>query len=184
MTFKYAIKPFFKVPKRMRKEPTLTIRDINKYVLNDTKLKSRIVGIEQAYEGNTPAFLEGWITYRFQTRNQENGHRYKLAFFSPTPKVRLNTKLVIDSSNPAFIFQYEYAMAKRGNAYIFRSNGDAPVRTNPSLRPGVDHHAYRCLQYLVKFTSDQGLTMSRKRNSAETEDLYREADKRSKRRRI
>lgn len=183
MTFKYAIKPFFKVPKRMRKEPTLTIRDINKYVSNETKLKSRLVGIEQAYEGNTPKFLEGWTTYRFQTRNSENGHQYRLAIFSPTPRVRLNTKVVIDDQCPVYIFMYEYAMAKRGNAYIFRSNGDAPIRTNPSLRPGISHHAYRCLQYLVKFTDETGLKVSRKRSDRETEDLYREANKLASRRR-
>lgn len=181
MTFKYAIKPFFKIPKRMRKEPVLTIRDINKYVSNEVKLKSRIVGVEQAYEGNTPKFLEGWVTYRFQTRNQENGHQYKIAIFSPTPNVTLNTKIIIDDQNPVWIFQYEYAMAKRGNAYIFRSNGDAPIRTNPSLRPGVSHHTYRCLQYLVKNTNAEGLTLSRKRSTVESEDLYRLAARKSRR---
>lgn len=181
MTFKYAVKPYFKVPKRMRKAPTLSIRDINKHVSNETKLKSRLVGIESAYAGNTPRFLEGWTTYRFQTRNSENGHQYKIAIFTPTPNVTLNSKVVVDSQCPVFIFMYEYAMAKRGNAYIFRSNGDAPVRTNPSLRPGVDHHVYRCLQYLVKFTDSNGLKVSRKRSNRETEDLYREAAKRSRR---
>ena len=166
----------------MRKTPTLSIRDINKYVSNETKLKSRVVGIEQAYEGNTPRFLEDWVTYRFQTKNSENGNQYKIAIFSPTPKVTLNSKVVIDSPNPLWVFRYEYAMARRGNAYIFRSNGDAPVQTNPGLRPGIDHHVYRCLQYLIKYTNNDGLTLTRKRSETEREDLYREANKRRSRR--
>lgn len=174
MSFKTSIKPYYKIPKRMRKQPTLTISDINKYTPNDTKLKSRIVGIEAAYEGNTPKFLEGWTTYRFQTRNVENKNQYKLVIYSPTPKVTLDTKVIVDSPNPLHVFRYEYALAKRGNAYIYRSNGNPPVQTNPNLKPGVDHHIYRCLRYLINNTTKNGLKAQRKLNSYDTEQFYRD----------
>lgn len=147
----------------MKKTPTLSIRDIARHVSQETRLKSRIVGIEQAYEGNVPAALEGYTCYRFVTHNTENGHRYKIAIFSPTKRVTLDTKVIIDSPNALFVFRYEYALAKRGNAFIYRTNGNPPVQTNPKLKPGMDHHVYRALQHLIKHTTKEGLRLSKKK---------------------
>jgi hypothetical protein len=41
-------------------------------------------------------------------------------------------------------------MAKRGNAFIYRSNGDRPIQTNPSEKPGIDHHVYASIKWLAK----------------------------------
>jgi hypothetical protein len=157
MTFKFSVKPFFKTPKRLAKTPRLTIQQIAKRVTNETRLKSRKVGVEDAYEGRTPKFLDGYTTYKFITRNTANGHRYKTTVYSPTPKVTSDTKVIIDSPCPVDVFKYEYALAKRGNAYIYRTNGDAPIRTNPKLIPGCSHHVYRIFQYLIRNTGKKGL---------------------------
>lgn len=146
----------------MRKNPSLTVSQIARQVPQKTRIKSKIVGIEKAYQGNTPKFLAGYTCYRFVTRNTENGHQYKIAIYSPTPNVTLETKLIIDDPNPLFIFRYEYALAKRGNAYIYRSNGNPPVQTNPKLVPGLSHHSYRVIQFLIKNTNKNGLTLKRK----------------------
>lgn len=161
MSFKFGIKPYFKTPKRMKKEPSLTISQIARGVSKETRMKSRIVGIESVYEGNVPKALEGYTCYRFTTRNTENGHQYKLAVFSPTKKVTLESRVVLDSPNALFVFKYEYALAKRGNAFIYRTNGNPPVQTNPGLKPGMDHHMYRALQYLIKHTTKNGLSASK-----------------------
>lgn len=159
MSFKTSVKPFFKVPKRLVKNPRLTIRQIAEKVSNDTRLKSRIVGIEDVWEGNVPKTLsaDGWVCYRAQTRNTQNQHQYRIAIYSQTPKITLDSKVIILSPNPLFVYRYEFSMAKRGNSFIYYSNGDPPLQTNPKLKPGIDHHVYRVLQYLIKNTNKYGL---------------------------
>lgn len=157
MGFKTSIKPYYQKPKMLVKAPRLTIRQMAQKVSSETRSKSRIVGIESAKTGRVPRSLEGYTCYRVQTRNTENGNQYKISIYSPTPKITLDTKVIIDSPNPLFVFFYEYALAKRGNAFIYRSNGDPPVKNNPRLIPGFDHHVYRALQYLVKNTNRAGL---------------------------
>jgi len=157
MSYKTSIKPYQKTPKMLVKAPRLTIRQMANKIPNETRLKSRIVGVEDVKKGRVPAALEGYTCYRLQTRNIENSHQYRISIYSPTPKITLDTKVIIDSPVPAFVFKYEHALAKRGNAFIYRSNGDPPVQTNPRLIPGFDHHSYRCLQYLIKNTTKNGL---------------------------
>lgn len=157
MGFKTSIKPYFGKPKQLVPAPRLAIRQITKHVPNDTRLKSRIVGIEDVWEGKVPSALAGYTCYRAQTRNTENGNQYRIAIYSPTPKITLDSKIIIDSPNPLHVFYYEYALAKRGNAFIYRSNGQPPHTNNPRFTPGIDHHVYRVLQYLIKNTGRYGL---------------------------
>lgn len=163
MTFKHSIRPYFKKPQRLKRQPSLTVSQIVRRLSKDVMNKAKRVGIEEAYEGRTPAFLKGYTTYKFVTRNTENGHRYRLTIFSPTPRVTLDTTIIVDDPCPVFVFRYEYAMAKRGNAYIYRSNGDAPEVTNPGLKPGLSHHGVRAVQYLIKHTTKNGLALGRQR---------------------
>ena len=159
MSFKTSVKPFFKVPKRLVKNPRLTIRQIAEKVSNDTRLKSRIVGIEDVWEGNVPKTLsaDGWVCYRAQTRNTQTQHQYRIAISSQTPKITLDSKVIILDPCPVAVYRYEYALAKRGNSFIYYTNGDPPIQTNPRLTPGLSHHGYRVLQYLIRNTTKNGL---------------------------
>ena len=123
-----------------------------KYSTKETIRKAKQVAVLEFNTMRTPAVLKGWTTYRLQTINTENGHRYRITIFSPTPRVTPKTLLMVDSPNPLFVFYYEYAVAKRGNAFIYRSNGEPPANTNPRMRPGLDHHTIAALRYLVKRT--------------------------------
>lgn len=150
MTLKFQVKPYNKVPKRLRNTPRLTVEQILEKVLPATKKRSRVVRINGARVARTPKFLPGWTVYRVDTQNTENRHRYIITIFTPTTLIRKDTKIIVDSPNPLFVFRYEWAMAKRGNAFIYRSNGQPPVQTNPGGRPGLDHHAYAALRFLLK----------------------------------
>lgn len=46
---------------------------------------------------------------------------------------------------PWFRYNCEYALALKGSSSIINSNGSAPVRTNPTMRPQVCKHTVRCL---------------------------------------
>lgn len=157
MTFKFGVSPYFKKPKRLRKTPKLTIRDIAERIPQSVRMNSRKVGVISVKRGRAPAFLEGWTVYRVITQNTSNGHRYRISIFSPKRNITLDSLVIIDSPNPLFVFRYEYALAKRGNAYIYRTNGDPPTITNPRLIPGFDHHTYRAIQYLIRNTNAKGL---------------------------
>lgn len=168
MSFKTSVKPYFKTPKRLAPKPKLTIRQIAEKVSNDTRLKSRIVGIEDVWEGNVPRALgEDWVCYRAQTRNTQNQHQYRITVYSPTPKITLDSKIIILDPCPVYVYRFEFAMAKRGNSLIYYSNGDPPIQTNPRMRPGLSHHGYRVLQYLIKNTNKDGLKSAKSTPSRE-----------------
>ena len=113
MTYKYSVKPYFKKPKRLASKPRLTIAQLARGVSNETRLKSKKVAIVSAEEVNAPAALVDYIGYRVITHNTENGHRYKLTIYSPTFKVKMDTKIIIDDPCPVFVFRYEYGYGAR-----------------------------------------------------------------------
>lgn len=152
MTFRFERKPYFKKPKRLLAKPRLTVAQIAAKVTNETRRKSMKVSILDFKEMRTPKVLEGWTVYRLVTRNNENEHRYRITIFSPTPKITKDTKLMIDDPNPLFVFKFEFALAKRGNAFIYRTNGDPPMTTNPRMVPGLSHHSLAALKFLIKKT--------------------------------
>ena len=56
-------------------------------------------------------------------------------------------KVTCDCGNN--LFQWEVANAYRGASDIIYSNGDYPIDTNPSLRPGCCKHLLKCLMFMV-----------------------------------
>jgi len=162
MGFKTSVKPYYKRPKLLVKSPRLKISQISRHTSMDTKKKSRVVAIEKAWEGRVPPSLEGYTCYRGQTRNTKNGNQYRLAVYSKDKKITKESKVIIDSPNPLAVFRFEVALAKRGNAFIHYSNGDPPVMTNPKLKPGMDHHMFKFLSFLVRNTNKSGLRKQRK----------------------
>lgn len=152
MTFKHSVPKHFPKPKLIRNKPLLTVEDLLVKVSAETKKKARHVQVLSIEPMRAVSLLPGYSVYRIVTLNNENGHRYKLTIFSPTRRIRKDTKIIIDDPCPVFVFRYEYALAKRGNAFIYRTNGDPPMQTNPRLRPGLSHHGVRAVIDLVKYT--------------------------------
>lgn len=152
MTRKFAVKPYFKKPRSLRSKPLLTIRDMAEKTKPATRKRARKVAILSVKASPAPPQYRGWVTYRVLTRNTVNQHEYVITVLAPQPRVYAIDKVIIDSPVPLFVFTYEYALAKRGNAFIYRSNGDPPVMKNPSNRPGLDHHAYAAVRHLITAT--------------------------------
>lgn len=150
MTYKFEIKPYYSKPIRKKKTIKLSAKEILMSASPNTVKRAKIVAILSAKKMRTPSILEGFTTFRLNTQNMENKHKYRITIFSDTPTIKSTSKLIIDSPNPLWVFRYEYAMAKRGNAFIYRSNGDRPVVTNPGEKPGIDHHVYASIKWLAK----------------------------------
>lgn len=152
MSFRFSVAKYFSKPKLVRAKPLLTIEQIVVKVRPETRVKAKKVRSLDITEVKPVSILPGYSVYRVVTQNQENGHRYKVTVFSPTRKITKSTKIVIDDPCPVFIYKFEYAMAKRGNAFLYRSNGEPPIVTNPKLRPGLSHHGVRAIIDLIKYT--------------------------------
>lgn len=154
MTRKFAMKPHFRTPRRLRKTPLLSLREIAERTLPATRKRANKVAILRVKK--QPALpvmgLQGWTTYILSTKNMENKHEYRVTIFVPQDKVMSKDKVMVDSECPAHVFRWEYALARRGNAFIYRSNGDPPHSTNPSNRAGVDHHVYAAFKFLLRAT--------------------------------
>lgn len=152
MTRKFAVKPHFKRPKALRKKPLLTLREMAEKTPTSTRKLSNKVAILRVKQQAGPSHLPGWVTYILRTKNMENKHEYLVTVFAPQERVLSSDKIIVDSECPLFVFRYEYALARRGNAFIYRSNGDPPHSTNPGMRPGVDHHVYASFKHLLRST--------------------------------
>lgn len=149
-----SVRPYFKTPRRLRKTPLLTVRELAEKTPSRIRRNVKNVAIRDVRVGKTPKLLDGYVTYRVDTINMENKHRYIITVFCPTPRVKADSKVIIDSPVPLYVFTYEYSNARRGNGFIYRTNGEPPVQKNPRNLPGLDHHAYAALRYLINKTRD------------------------------
>lgn len=138
-------------PKRLRSTPKLTARELLASIWPTDKEKSTSISVRTMKKVKAPKILEGYACYRFTTFNRDNRHVHKVTLFFEDGRVGYNAKVIVDSDTPRFLFYYEYALAKRGNAFIYRSNGEPPLRTNPRNKAGIDKHIFVCLRYMIKF---------------------------------
>lgn len=153
MTFKYQVARYFTKPQLLKKTPSLTVEQILLKSRRPSRLKARRVRVLSIDVMKPVSILPTYTVYRLVTLNEMNGHRYKLTIFSEGRKVTRKSKLLIDDPCPVYVYRYEYAMAKRGNGFIYRCNGDPPVMTNPRMIPGLSHHGIRAVLDLIKYTS-------------------------------
>lgn len=143
------VAPPYGRPKLLRKPPKLSAKELLGSVWAGDKERSADIAVKQLKKVRSPKQLPGTITYRAATLNKTNRHihRVTLIFFD---KVAPSAKIIVDSDTYRHVFFYEYALAKRGNAFIYRSNGEPPLRTNPRNRAGIDKHVYTALRYVLR----------------------------------
>lgn len=142
-------------PKRLVAEPKLTAKQLLLSVWAGDKERARDIAVKQVKKFKPPKALEGYIGFRVATLNKTNRHIHRVTLLFKG-RVGPKSKLIVDSDTPRHTFFYEYALAKRGNAFIWRSNGDAPVRTNPSNKAGIDKHTFTALRYVLRSTENRG----------------------------
>lgn len=67
--------------------------------------------------------------------------------------VNKHTKVLVQCSCESFVYNFEYANARRGASYMIYCNGEPPVWTNPSMAPGLCKH----LVALAKIAVEENL---------------------------
>lgn len=93
---------------------------------------------------------------KFTTLTREPGqepriHVLRIYSADPNYKGRLSEcpalKLSCNCLNFGYVF--ETSLALRGAADIIYSNGDFPIQTNPTIRPGCCKHTFKALMFMV-----------------------------------
>lgn len=100
---------------------------------------------------NTKAIPPDTLTYRVQTYSKHNKHVHNVSLFcvGSTHPADINpeSKIIVDCSCASHVFQAEYHLAKRGNAFMFRCNGEAPMVWTKLT---ICKHTYQALKYVLK----------------------------------
>lgn len=143
------VAPPYNKPKLLRHPPKLTAKELLQSVWAGDKERSADIAVKQVKRVSAPKKLEGYIAYRIATYNKVNKHIHRITLLFDG-RVGPNSKLIVDSDTFRHVFYYEYALARRGNAFIYRSNGDPAIKTNPRNKAGIDKHVYVALRYVLR----------------------------------
>lgn len=141
-------KPFSK-PKLIRAVPKMTAKELLSSVWQGDKVRSNEIAVKQVKRIATPRILDGYIGYRVATMNKDNRHIHRVTLLFQDA-VSPSSKVIVDDDTYRHVFFFEMALAKRGNAFVYRSNGDLPIKTNPRMKPGISKHTYVALRYILK----------------------------------
>lgn len=142
-------------PKRLVKEPKLTAKQLLASVWAGDKERARDIAVRQVRKFKPANKLEGYIGFRVATYNKLNKHIHRVTLLFKD-RVGPKSKLIVDSDTPRHTFFYEVALARRGNAFIWRSNGEAPVKTNPRNRAGIDKHTFTAIRHVLRSPANRG----------------------------
>lgn len=145
-------KPMIKPPKLLRTTPKLTVRQLLAAVDEKKREASKEIAIKtmrtiavpksgKIIPADTPA-------YRIQTYSKHNRHIHNVSVFIVDKQpFSADSKCIIDCSCSSHIFHSEFNLAKRGNAFLWRCNGQAPT-TYIGLT--ICKHCYVALRYMVR----------------------------------
>lgn len=61
-----------------------------------------------------------------------------------------STKVLVTCSCPDHLYRWEVALTHKGGSKIMHSNGERPIKTNPSMRPGCCGHVFKLITELQK----------------------------------
>lgn len=142
-----AVKPHSR-PKLLTRPPKLTVRQLLASIWPGDKERSQDIAVKKITKQDAPPSLPGFVAYQVTTYNRENKHNHFVTLIfdkAPAPSARV----IVDDDTPRHTYFYEYALARRGNSFIYRSNGQAPVRTNPRNKPGISKHTYVALRAVL-----------------------------------
>ncbi len=146
------MKPHFKPAKLVRSTPKLSVMQLLK--LADAKKKELVKELAVRKLGtlelpaNTKTIPTSTVSYRIQTYSKHNKHIHNVSVFlvdgNPFSE---HSHVIVDCSCSDHAYRSEYNLAKRGNAFMWRCNGEAPL-VNTKLQ--ICKHTHLALRYMVR----------------------------------
>jgi len=87
-----------------------------------------------------------------QSFSKDRGKDGRLQVFKYATMVEFHpgSLVKVGCSCPDFLYRWEYALARRGAAYMTYGNGEPPTDTNPKLVPGMCKHCVALVSALKK----------------------------------
>lgn len=146
-------KPLIKPPRLLKDLPTLSVKDLFKRVDENKRTAAKEIAIKTLKTMVAPTsgriIPADTTIYRVQTYSKHNKHIHNVTIMLRKEELPFTeySKPIIDCSCSSHIFQCEYNLAKRGNAFLWRSNGDAPT-VNTKLT--ICKHCFVALRYMVR----------------------------------
>lgn len=140
-------KPYDK-PKLIKRPPKLTAKELLNSVWAGDRERGDDIAVRQVKRISPPKILSDYIAYRVATMNKDNKHIHRVTLLFQG-SVGPSSKVIVDDDTYRHVFYFEMALAKRGNAFVYRSNGDMPVKTNPRMKPGISKHTYTALKHVL-----------------------------------
>ncbi len=146
-------KPLIKPPKLLRATPSFTVKDLFKRVDEKKRTAAKEIAIKTMKTMIAPSsgriIPADTTIYRVQTYSKHNKHIHNVTIMLRKEELPFSeySKPIIDCSCSSHIFHCEYNLAKRGNAFLWRSNGDAPL-VNTKLT--ICKHCFVALRYMVR----------------------------------
>lgn len=146
-------KPYIVPPKLLRKEPKLTIKQLLNTMNPQRKEAVKEIAVKAIRTMALPKssiIPQDTLTYRVQTYSKHNKHIHNCTIFVMDHKFQAfspESKVIVDCSCSSHKYQCEYNLAKRGNALLWRSNGEPPMVNTTLL---CCKHTYIALRVLLR----------------------------------
>lgn len=150
-TFSLTGKPIL-INKLVRKN-TLSIRDIlkNTPLVIKTNAVKHHVTLNQFVQAkkSDQRFVSLTTTYEDKGRKTvQRRHKHRIVRLEPEKPLYLS-KVKISCDCAAFMYMFEYALARRGNSEIIHTNGLPPYDKNPQLIAAPCKHLWVVLRYIL-----------------------------------
>lgn len=154
-TSAYRSKPHFSQP-RMIATPSVTLKEA--YRSTDlpeirTARGVQLMSIQKTKIQFPKGKLKGFQGYRARTFTTENSHRHEVVVFYEPDKngdLRDSSRVVSSCTCARHLYMWEYANARVGLSFIYYSNGQPPVQTNPRMYPSLCKHGLVTFGYLLR----------------------------------
>lgn len=150
MPIQYREKPYLSKPKLLKSPSMSLVRLLRNSQAADIRSAAdvRVMKIDNP---RLPNGMDGWQFRKVKTITRGSSHQHIVRVYWQGEEEVLTprTKVVVDCTCSRHKYFYEYANAKRGVSFIYRSNGERPDTTNPGLRPGTCKHVYKAATVMV-----------------------------------
>lgn len=145
--------PLIKPPRKLRATPKLTVKELFDRVDAKKREAAKDIAIrairtmDRTKKASTIIPADSLI-YRIQSYSKHNRHIHNVTVFVVDGQpFSSKSKVIVDCSCSSHIYQCEYNLARRGNAFLYRSNGEVPM-VNTTLT--ICKHTFVSLRYMVR----------------------------------
>lgn len=154
-----------KPPKLLVSPPKHSVKKLLSFVDRDGRDRAKNIAVKEIRTIRLPkahnVLPQQTLGYRVDTYSKHNKHIHRVTIFCVEGTFAEDSKVIVDCSCSSHIFHYENPLAKRGNAFLWRSNGHPPMVYN---KIGICKHTYTALRVMLR-RQEAGVLVKRSRDT-------------------